>query len=149
MKWWIHEPQILGSHCPYNLDLEYLYKQDFRVIISLLNEKEQRPFYDPKLITDMGYSRYNIPISDWEAPTIPQIEQFLDIVQNSNGQGKIIVHCIAGYGRTGTMGAAYWISKGLSAEDAIEKVRMNRPGAVQSDRQMIILYQFEISNRLE
>jgi protein-tyrosine phosphatase len=56
---------------------------------------------------------------------------------------KVLVHCQGGSGRTGTMGAAYWIAKGLSAADAIRKVRQANPDAVETIGQERILDEFE------
>ena len=53
--------------------------------------------------------------------------------------GGILVHCQGGLGRTGTMGAAYWIWKGLSAEEALARIRQVRPGAVESPDQQASL----------
>ena len=45
------------------------------------------------------------------------------------------MHCEGGSGRTGTMAAAYWIKKGLSAREAVDKVRESRPNAVETKEQ--------------
>jgi protein-tyrosine phosphatase len=46
-------------------------------------------------------------------------------------------------GRTGTLGAAYWIWKGLSAKDAVARIRQGQPNAVESPEQQKCLYEFE------
>jgi len=60
-------------------------------------------------------------------------------------QGKVLVHCQGGTGRTGTMAATYWVKKGLSASKAIEKVRKSRPGAVEIPEQEESLFELEAS----
>ena len=53
------------------------------------------------------------------------------IVDNHLAKGEIVmVHCMAGRGRSGTFAAACLIYKGVKAEDAIPLVRLYRPGAI-------------------
>ena len=55
----------------------------------------------------------------------------------------VMVHCLAGLGRTGTILACYLIKyKKMSADDAIQKVREERPGSIQSFPQEEIIFQF-------
>jgi atypical dual specificity phosphatase len=144
-RWWIEEPILLGSSNPTNRELEDLYQEGFRTIISLLDEHEQRPDYDIKTIEEEGFKRYSIPVTDFTAPTLFDFQKFLDIVNRSSRQGKILVHCQGGTGRTGTMAAAYWIKKGLSANEAIKKIRKSMPGAIEILEQEESLYELEAS----
>jgi hypothetical protein len=58
---WIDEPELLGIGNPTDTELEDLYHEGFRTIISLLNEDEQSPHYDIEIIKAMGFRRYSIP----------------------------------------------------------------------------------------
>ena len=138
-QWWINEPTVLGSTNPTNPGLERLYQEGFRIIISLLDETQQLPDYDAKKAEEMGFKRYSIPVRDFKAPTQGQFQEFQDIM--GKAKGKIIIHCQGGSGRTGTMGAAHWISKGLPAHRAIEKVKQSNPGAVEEPEQEESLYE--------
>jgi atypical dual specificity phosphatase len=56
----------------------------------------------------------------------------------------VLVHCAAGKGRTGAVLAAYMIKKeNLAADQAIEKIRLMRPGSVQSITQETALSMYE------
>ena len=142
-RWWIEEPMLLGSSNPTNRELEDLYQEGFRTIISLLDENEQMPYYEIVEIEAKGFKRYSIPLQDFTAPALADIQKFMGIVINSLKRGKVLVHCQGGIGRTGTMAAAYWIKKGLSASEAIKKIRKSMPGAIEMPEQEESLFELE------
>jgi ADP-ribosyl-[dinitrogen reductase] hydrolase len=47
----------------------------------------------------------------------------------------IVVHCLAGLGRTGTLAARVLVEAGAPPERAVESVRRARPGTIQTERQ--------------
>jgi atypical dual specificity phosphatase len=142
-RWWVDEPVFVGSSNPSIDELKDLFQLGFRTIISLLDESEQRPNYDVEDAKAMGFDRIPIPIRDFTAPTQNQLNQFLSAVKKALQKGKVIMHCQGGSGRTGTMGAAYWIHRGLSAEDAIKKVPASNPTAVENPKQEKSLIRLE------
>jgi atypical dual specificity phosphatase len=112
-------------------------------VISFLAEQYQSPRYDLAAVQAMGYERYNIPIEDYEPPTLSQFFEFRQIMARAVTRGKVVLHCQAGLGRTGTLAAAYWIDKGLSAAQAVQKVRAANSLAIESREQWNSLYTFE------
>ena len=54
----------------------------------------------------------------------------------------VAVHCTAGLGRTGVVLACYFTAKGLTAQNAIARVRRMRPGSVETDEQAEAVEQF-------
>jgi protein-tyrosine phosphatase len=140
IAWWIEKPTILAGSCPTESQLRELYREGFRVIVSLIDERQQPPLYRVNTLIDMGYYRYNIPISEGRFPTIGQIEQFLKIVHQGSVDRKIIVHCLSGDQRTGAMAVAYWISQGVSEEDARNEIYIRRNSNVEIGRQKIPVY---------
>jgi atypical dual specificity phosphatase len=91
----------------------------------------------------MGFQRYSIPLRDFSVPMLEDFKLFLRAVHRALEHGKVLVHCQAGLGRTGTMAAAYWIAKGLSVNEAINKIRRSNPGIVEADEQENRLYELE------
>lgn len=141
--WWIEKGSLLGSGNPTETQLNDLSRQGFKVIISLLDEDEQAPNYDINSENLLEYTRYCIPIKDYNAPSLEQVYNFLERMEFVTADSKVLLHCEGGSGRTGTMGAAYWIAKGMSAKDAIRKVRQANSGAVETESQELVLYMLE------
>jgi len=144
--WWIHEPHLLGSRNPSDADLERLRRDGFSVIVSLLREKEQPPGYDIARATALRYVRHNIAVRDFSPPTLDQLEQFVKLVDGLPRGTKMIVHCEGGTGRTGTFAAAYWVTKGMTAPEAIMHVRKARSRALETPEQEAVLREF--ANRI-
>ena len=142
-QWWIDEPAFLGSSNPTAEELKKLFQLGFRTIISLLDEDEQRPYYGGNEVQAMGFDRVSIPVRDLTAPTHQQFMEFLKVIDTALKKGKVVMHCQAGLGRTGAMAAAYWINKGFSVGEALKKVRVSNPAAVEDPEQEKSLYCLE------
>lgn len=140
-QWWIDENRVMGSSNPFTEELVDLFQIGFNTVISLLDESEQSPYYNVGKIVALGFDRTSIPIKDYTAPALKQFMKFLEIVHRD--AGKVLIHCQGGYGRTGAMAAAYWMDKGLSAQEAIRKVRRLRPGALEIPDQEASVYDLE------
>ena len=55
-----------------------------------------------------------------------------------------MVHCAAGMGRAGTILACYFVKyQKYSAKDAIKKIRIERPGSIQSETQELAITYYE------
>jgi len=52
---------------------------------------------------------------------------------------RVLVHCLAGLGRTGTLAAWLLMLQGVGVDGAIAQVRAARPGSVQSEAQRAFL----------
>jgi len=128
--WWIQEPAILAGSCPTDDQLRRLYAEGFRIIVSLIDEREELPLYNRDHVIDMGYRRYNIPVPEGRFPTIDQIEQCLRLLHRQRDDRRIIVHCLSGDKRTGAMAMAYWMSQGMSEADARTEISLRRKRAI-------------------
>jgi protein-tyrosine phosphatase len=61
----------------------------------------------------LGLRIVSMPIRDGQLPSAAQVEQFVNLVDESDGY--LFVHCGAGVGRTGAMSAAYLVATGQAS----------------------------------
>ena len=136
---WLIEEKLAGSGMPTSFDeFNWIVNQGVKSIVtmtenSLPDEWVQRIDY------------LHVPTPDLTAPDMDKIESTVDFIneQINNGQ-PVMVHCAAGMGRAGTILACYFVKyKKLTAEKAIEKIRNDRPGSIQSEVQELAIGFFE------
>lgn len=74
----------------------------------------------------------------------PALDVFLD---GELRKGKrIVIHCAAGKGRTGTLASALLIRQGWTASAAVAEIRKARPGTIESIAQLEFLLDYENEN---
>lgn len=88
----------------------------------------------------------HLPVYDREPPTVGQLQMLLARMSVMLRRGEVLaVHCLAGLGRTGTVLAAWLIREGLSAEEALRRLRLIDHQYVQSQAQEMLLHEYEQS----
>src|SRR5947209_19130170 len=96
-------------------DFARLRKMGYSVVVSL--ECDRLNTFE---IEDAGFEHKKICVEDFSSPTFDQIDDFISFVNAKLAEDKkVLVHCYAGRGRTGTMLAAYLIQSGMSSDTAI------------------------------
>ncbi|MGZ8256199.1 MAG: phosphatase domain-containing putative toxin, partial [Gallionella sp.] len=136
-----------GVSAPIDYDLKLLAKTGITKLITLTETD-----LDQAVLRCHGLSNLHMPIFDREAPSVGQTHMLLVRMQRMIDAGEVLaVHCKAGLGRTGTILAAWMIREGgLSATNAMERLRRIEPGFIQSASQENFLHEYEadLTNRL-
>jgi atypical dual specificity phosphatase len=140
-------PGILaGANMPRGRsDLEYIAKQGIKILVTAMEDS-----LDEDMVKGAGLEYHYFPVLPYGTPSLQQIDEFVELVnQNRQKNHPVAVHCYMGWGRTGTLLAAYLISEGMSANDAIDEVRKKRPGSIETggQEQVLFIYQQALAAR--
>jgi atypical dual specificity phosphatase len=137
---WIDKPRLAAMPQPGSLEeYRWLREQGIQFVICLVEEAPRRSW-----INEAGLFSMHIPIEDMHPPTQHQIDLCLAAIEKANrNEFGVGIHCTAGLGRTGTMIACWLVEhEGLTARDAITRVRRLRPGSVETEEQAEAIVEF-------
>ena len=121
-------------------DLRWLRAQNIEAILSMTEE----PLVFAA-VEGHGFAYLHVPVVDMTPPTPAQLDDALAFIDRQSARGRaVLVHCLVGQGRTGTVLAAYLIRAGHSPEQAIAELRIVCPRAVENALQEAALADFAI-----
>jgi atypical dual specificity phosphatase len=138
---WVTEGKLAGSGLPVTQDeFKWVLDKGIKSIVTVREVPLPSRWIDG---TDIDY--LHLTVEDYGVPNMEVLDEAVNYIDKKIQSGKpVLVHCAAGKGRTGALLAAYMIKKeNLTAEQAIEKIRLMRPGSVQSVTQETALSMYE------
>jgi atypical dual specificity phosphatase len=129
---WIEKPLLAALARPGGPeDFTWLRENGIEVLLSLTEDRPRRDWAD-----QANLLVFHEPLEDMEAPSQEQLDRCVSAIQRANERNMgVAVHCGAGLGRTGVVLAAYFVARGLTAANAVARVRRLRPGSVETDEQ--------------
>jgi protein-tyrosine phosphatase len=138
---WLIPGLLAKSFIPDNGDFVAWQKEGIESVVNLL----EAHFDDvARQERAQGFKVLHSPIPDMCSPSIDQLETIVRWIDREiNERKKVLVHCFAGIGRTGTVLTAYLIFKGEEIENALKQV-LAVGSEPQSLEQFEILEQFSI-----
>ena len=129
---WIIKGKMAASWWPDPPVFEIFRREGIKIIINCSEFDNRQDI--PK---DFKYFHINIP--DYGTPTDRQLEKFFEITSEDNSKNKpMVVHCVAGCGRSGLMIVAWaahngYIPKGI---DPVKWIRKLRSCCLETKEQM-------------
>ncbi len=142
---WVIDEELAGSGMPMSHDeFEWILKQGVSSIVTMTEDALPEDW-------TRRIDYLHVPTPDMGAPGIDEIDSATEFIHDQIREKKpVMVHCAAGLGRAGTILACYHVRyMGYSGLDAVEKIRRQRHGSIQSQVQetVISLYEKHVRNQ--
>ncbi|MFW9950676.1 MAG: protein-tyrosine phosphatase family protein [Candidatus Thorarchaeota archaeon] len=132
---WIVEEILAASWWPDPPVFDRYRKEGISVIINCSE-------FDYQNILPSGFQYYHIDVLDYGLPTEEQIKQFLKITKvHIELKQAIVVHCVAGCGRTGQFVVVWAANNGFIPKgiDPVDWIRNIRPCSLETEDQIIFV----------
>ena len=136
---WLIKSKLAGSGIPTSInEVQWVLEQGIKSIVTIREEP-----LDESWTRDINY--LHVLSNDMGVPEFNDLIHTVDFIHRRiTSNEPVLVHCLAGMGRTGVILACYLVKyQNMSADEATQKVRKERPGSIQSYPQEEIIFRFE------
>ena len=107
-------------------DIFTIQKLNIKCVIDMRSENS----FDQSLFESIGIKYFNIPVDNYFAPELEQIDTTIEFIKSHiSTDNNILIHCKEGVGRSSLIIIAYLITTGLDLFESMEIVKSNRWGA--------------------
>ena len=107
-------------------DIFTIQKLGINCVIDMRSES----LFDQVLFESIGINYFNIPVDNYFAPELDQIDNAIEYINsNISVDNNILIHCKEGVGRSSLIIIAYLITTGLDLFESMKIVQSNRWGA--------------------
>ena len=132
---WVRGASLAASGRPYSKSqVDWLKENGVTAILTLTEEPLPSDW-------TRGVETRHISLKDHAPLSQPQMKLGADYIASALSDGKVVlVHCLAGKGRTGCVLAAYMMAyEGKTARQAIDELRSIRGGSVEGPQERKVL----------
>ena len=107
-------------------DIFVIQKLNVKCVIDMRSEN----IFDKSLFESIGIKYFNIPVDNYFAPELEQIDTAIEYIKsNISDENNILIHCKEGVGRSSLIIIAYLVTTGLDLFESMEIVKSHRWGA--------------------
>jgi len=107
-------------------DIFTIQKLGINCVIDMRSES----LFDESLFESIGIKYFNIPVDNYFAPELEQIDTAIEYIKSHiTTDNNILIHCKEGVGRSSLIIIAYLITTGLDLFESMEIVKSHRWGA--------------------
>ncbi len=133
---WVIEGSLAGSGLPSSpSQVRWLKKHGVGSILTLREVPLPKEYID-----GTGVNYMHIQMSDHDAPSQESLSKAVGYVRSEIEKGNaVVVHCLAGQGRTGTVLSCYLVEyQEREPAEVIAQLRKDRPGSVESSQESAV-----------
>jgi predicted protein tyrosine phosphatase len=135
-------PQIAVGSAPALRHIPHLRRRGFTAVVDCREEASD----DTQKLAEVGISFLHVPIRDQHVPSIGVLRQSVEWVADHLAcvdHAKVLVHCQAGIGRSPMLVGCVLVVQGYAATQAIDMIRLARPGVAPNRLQLLTLLDFD------
>lgn len=119
-------------------DVSRLVEEGVAELVCLVTDQELEAVGVPDLgaaVKARGLRFHRLPIPDQGVPTLDEARALVGRILDATGAGeKVVLHCMGGLGRTGTLAACALVARGFTPEGAIAHIRGCREARMVENR---------------